>query len=315
MISSVADADRPRESNDASMTAKHLPLVLIVAMGLASASGFGCGARAQGEAPEPARGADQPPHSAYDTIVLADHPVLFLSMGAAAPGGVEPDLSGFHHDGHYGPGGAVSPNAPMPNGDPARRLDGAGQYLEVASAPSLSVPTTGVLSIEAWIAPDVLQFVREEGSGYVYWLGKGERGAFEYAGRMYSLETAETPPRPNRISVYAFNPAGGLGSGSYFQDMIQPRQWIHVVAVINAKSMSPSAPSGSVTIFRDGVARKTTGLDQFNVVPVAGAAPLRIGTLNLHSFFAGSIGKVALYDYELSAQQILRHTQAMAATR
>lgn len=38
--------------------------------------------------------------------------------------------------------------------------------------------------------------------------------------QMYSLTNAETPPRPNRISGYAFNPAGGLGSGAFFQDPI-----------------------------------------------------------------------------------------------
>jgi hypothetical protein len=44
----------------------------------------------------------------------------------------------------------------------------------------------------------------------------------KYALRMYSLANAETPP--NRISGYAFNPAGGLGSGAFFQDPVIPSE-------------------------------------------------------------------------------------------
>jgi Concanavalin A-like lectin/glucanases superfamily len=260
---------------------------------------------------DPTQGANSTQGSDYDAAILADQPVLYLTMGAASDQGVEPDQAGSHLDGQYRPDNAVPPTIAMPNGDLARHFDGASQYLEVPSSAALSVPTTGTLSIEAWMAPDTLQFEHEEGSGYVYWLGKGDHGEYEYAMRMYSLTNTETPPRPNRISGYAFNPAGGLGSGSYFQDPVVPGQWIHVVLVINTIAISPQFPTGFVTITKNGVARKTTALDQFGVVPVAGSAPFRAGTLNLRSFFAGSIGKVAVYDYELTREQILTHTHAM----
>jgi hypothetical protein len=54
-----------------------------------------------------------------------------------------------------------------------------------------------------------------------------------------------------------------------------------------------------------------TPLAQFDIEPTAGAAPLRIGTLNRRSFFAGAIGKVAIYDFELSPDQILNHARMM----
>lgn len=41
----------------------------------------------------------------------------------------------------------------------------------------------------------------------------------------------DSPPRPNRISFYLFNPQGGLGVGSYVQEPIHKGQWIHVVGV------------------------------------------------------------------------------------
>jgi Concanavalin A-like lectin/glucanases superfamily len=268
-------------------------------------------ARAQAASAVPTQGSHATQASAYDRMVLTDHPVLFLTMGGASGQGGESDQSGFHHDGKYVPVSTAPPTVAMPNGDLARHFNGISQYLEVSSAPALSVSTTGILSIEAWISPDTLQFDHQEGSGYVYWLGKGDRGQYEYAMRMYSLGNAETPPRPNRISGYAFNPAGGLGSGSYFQDPVVPGEWIHVVLVINSKATSPQYPTGFVTIDKNGVARKTTGLDQFNVVPVAGRALFRVGTLDQRSFFAGSIGKVALYDYELRGERILAHTRMM----
>lgn len=38
---------------------------------------------------------------------------------------------------------------------------------------------------EAWMRPDVLDFDSLEGSGYVYWMGKGAPGNHEYVARMY----------------------------------------------------------------------------------------------------------------------------------
>ena len=68
-------------------------------------------------------------------------------------------------------------------------------------------------------AQDTLQFAHEQGTGYVYILGKGTSDKQEYALRMYSNENSEVPPRPNRVSAYVFNLSGGLGSGAYFQTL------------------------------------------------------------------------------------------------
>ena len=60
----------------------------------------------------------------------------------------------------------------MPNGDLAADFNGHNQYFQVADSPDLSVPETGVLTLEAWIRPDALQPSHEEGTGYVNFLGK-----------------------------------------------------------------------------------------------------------------------------------------------
>jgi hypothetical protein len=51
--------------------------------------------------------------------------------------------------------------------------------VQVPQFKALSVTDTGALTVEAWIRPAVLQFPREQGSGYVYILGKGASGRQE----------------------------------------------------------------------------------------------------------------------------------------
>ena len=252
--------------------------------------------------------------STFDDAVLADEPVLYLPLWGRHAEPSSPDITGGGHHGAYRPAGWVPRQTRMPNGDGATVFDGSGGFVEVSSVASLSVATTGVLTVEAWIRPDTLQFTRQEGDGYVHWAGKGEVGAFEYALRMYSLENGAVPPRPNRISGYAFNLIGGLGSGSYFQDSVVRGRWIYVAMVINTLNRSHDFPTGYVRIYKDGILRKTTALDQFHVVPESGSAPLRIGTRDLHSFFQGAIGKFAVYNYELNAIQLQSRVRAMAQT-
>jgi hypothetical protein len=249
--------------------------------------------------------------SGYDAAILRDHPVLFLNLGNRGQRRFEMDEAGSRLRGEYLPPSSPPSTVKMPNGDVAAEFDGLAQYLEVPSSPRLSITATGILTIEAWIAPKTLQFAQVEGSGYVYWLGKGEPSQYEYAGRMYSAANHENPPRANRISGYAFNRNGGLGSGSYFQDPVAVDEWIDVTLVFNTRNVSPAFPTGYCSIFKNGILRKVTPLAQFDIEPTAGAAPLRIGTMNGRSFFAGAVGKVAVYDFELSREQILNHARMM----
>jgi hypothetical protein len=85
-------------------------------------------------------------------------------------------------------------------------FDGQNDYVEISDSADFSVATTGQLSVSAWIRPDVLTFPIFQGSGYVHWMGKGQAGQQEWVFRMYNQETTDTPPRPNRISFYLFDP-------------------------------------------------------------------------------------------------------------
>jgi hypothetical protein len=175
----------------------------------------------------------------------------------------------------------------------------------------LSITTTRKLTIEAWMRPDTLEFPAKEGTGYVHWMGKGESGQQEYVLRMYALTNREVPPRPSRISGYAFNLSGGEGSGSYFQDPVAIGEWIHVVVVFNLDDFPTETPPGSAKIYKNGALRGVTPLRQFQVIPGHGTAPFRVATRDRRSYFLGAIGKVAVYARELTAAQILSHHDGM----
>jgi len=252
--------------------------------------------------------------STYDSLVLSQKPVMFLSMDTPSSGS-QRDATGHGHTGTYFPSASKPGLVRMPNGDAVAVFNGRTQYLEVPDSTALSVPKTGVLTISAWIRPDTLQFPAQEGTGYVNYLGKSEYAHVnqcEYELRMYSKTNFENPVRPNRLSAYAFNLPGGLGSGSYVQDPMSVGGWIMVTEVINTRVKTPTAPTGYVTIFKNGVLRKTVALNQFNVTPAHGTAPFRVGSVELHSYFMGAIGKVAAFDYELSPAQVAAQYAAMA---
>jgi hypothetical protein len=98
------------------------------------------------------------------------------------------DQTGHGHTGRAHGGPKVTQ---FVNGDSATVFDGATQYIEVPDHDALSVPTTGILAIEAWMRPDVLDFPHQEGTNYVHWMGKGEPNQYEYAARMYSHTTTD----------------------------------------------------------------------------------------------------------------------------
>jgi hypothetical protein len=239
----------------------------------------------------------------YDDLVIGDTPVAYYPFNEWT---LACDHSGNNLTGVLS--SELSPTT-LPNGDRALQFDGSRNYVTVSDNDKLSVSTTGKITLEAWIRPDTLQFDHQEGSGYVHWMGKGDANNQEYLMRMYSLVNSEN--RPNRISGYAFNAIGGLGVGSYFQDTIVAGNWIHAVLTINTVDTSATYPMGYTKIYKNGAQRDQDSLSSLNISPTNGAAPLRIGTRDLNSFFKGAIGKVAIYNYELTPFQILEHYQNM----
>lgn len=173
-----------------------------------------------------------------------------------------------------------------------------GRYVEIDDSPDFSVSARG-LTVSAWVRPDSFLFPifnGPAGCGYVHWLGKGTAGRHEWTFRMYredALECLPSPPRPQRTSCYVFNPEGGQGVGSYFQESLKPGVWFHIVGVIDAVGKT-------TTIYRDGVFKD---VDSYcpSITPrrVAPAAPLRLGTRDLGSFFQGALAELRIWNRPL----------------
>jgi hypothetical protein len=75
----------------------------------------------------------------------------------------------------------------MSNGDLCLHFDGLQSYIEIPNNPEFSLPTTGELTISAWIRPETPTFPKWE-EGYVHWLGKGVTGEEEWVFRIYSAD-------------------------------------------------------------------------------------------------------------------------------
>ncbi len=175
------------------------------------------------------------------------------------------------------------------------QFDGTkNDYIEIADSAIFSLAATGSLTVSAWMRPDVLTFPNSEGTGYVHWMGKGEVGQQEWTFRMYNETSTDSPPRPNRISFYVFNLAGGKGVGGYFQEPVQAGEWIHVVG---------AADGQNVSIYKNGVFKKSESYAG-TIVPQRGTAPLRIATRDFGSFFLGAIRDVRLWNRPLTASEV-----------
>jgi len=245
----------------------------------------------------------------YRDGVLAKGPVAYWRLGECQ-GPFALDEAGHGHTGLYfgnptlGQAGAIhrDPNT-------AIRCNGR-DYIEIANSMSFSQPTSGLgLTVEVWLRPDLLDFPGESADPYVHWLGKGVAGQQEWALRFYSRHST----RPNRISAYLFNPGNGEGAGAYFQDVLVAGEWMHVVACYEPGDKTTQPPAG-VHIYKNGVHRDGPpsigtlyGNPHFNIVPMHGAAPLRLGTRDFHSFFIGGLDEVAIYPRVLSPAEILQN--------
>lgn len=260
--------------------------------------------------------------SAYDLNVLAGAPILYLPLSADGN-----DQSGNGHNG-------TMYNAPTRStfldGSSCLVFNGTSQYIEIPNHDRLSVPATGILTLEMWIRPDQLDLptIEANGAPYTYFAGKNDagQGTAEYVCRIYSKMSTWTdadwaavnisPPRPNRISGYANNlgplipGTSNLGAGSYFQDAVTApvlgvgQEWIHYVLIINTVNVSSAYTTGYTKIYKNGDLRMQRNLTDYSIVPQHGDAPLRIATSTKHSYFPGAMAKFVMWGYEPSPSQI-----------
>ncbi len=186
------------------------------------------------------------------------------------------------------------------NAQSSAYFDGDSSYLEIPDNDAFSIATAGALTISVWMSPDTLDFVNAERAGYVHWMGKGVPHQHEWVFRMYNKNLKDDQEqRPNRMSAYAFNLEGGLGAGSYVQEEIAPREWIHFVARYDVSS-------NKISLFKNGVKKDEDDLYDatYGVQVQNGTAPVRLGTRSLWSFFKGRIDDLRFYNRALPDDEI-----------
>jgi hypothetical protein len=178
--------------------------------------------------------------------------------------------------------------------DTHARFDGRS-HIELPDHNDFSAATTGHLTILVFATID--DWSGAGASEYVHWMGKGVTGAQEWTFRHYvEGGTGEAAARPKRTSFYHFNPAGGLGAGSYFQDP--------AAAGVERVLLATVDPT-SVTLWKDGVKRDSDALSGYSIKPRRTGAPVRLGTRDLSTgFLVGRLRRVAFFNRVLSEPEL-----------
>lgn len=193
----------------------------------------------------------------------------------------------------------------------AYQFDGVNDYVEIQNDAVFSPATTGKFTFSAIITPDVLDFTDSQAmggdeGGSVHIIGKYESSAAEYYLRMYNKTGSS---RPNRISFYVFESAGGEGIGGYFEDTLVAGEPMLITGTVDGQYVS---------IYKNGVLRQSTDytIDQGYAGPLtlsATASPVRIGTvaLNVSDFgwFQGKIQHLMFLNRDMKAHEVERMAQ------
>jgi hypothetical protein len=257
--------------------------------------------------------ADESVRGIYSRIVLASAPVAYWRLDESR-GPTARDSSAHGHDARYvgrpvlGQRGAI---ATEPDRAVGLNESGMPSYIEARDRAEFSIATSGQgLSVEVWMRPDLLDFQGEGSGHFVHWLGKGEKGKYEWGFRFYTRRSE----RPNRLSAYVWNPDGNLGAGAYVEGPLAAGAWIHLVATFD----DPRTPNARVRLYGNGQASPHnnspgTLYKSYQINPLHGPAPVRLGTRDLRSFLTGGLDEVAIYPRVLKADEILAHWRASRA--
>jgi hypothetical protein len=178
--------------------------------------------------------------------------------------------------------------------DTHARFDGRS-YIELPDHDDFSAATTGSLTIV--VANTIDDWLGAGASEYVHWMGKGVAGAQEWTFRHYVEDgTGEAAARPRRTSFYHFNPAGGLGAGSYFQDPDAVGVERVVAATVNRTG---------ITLWKNGVRRGSEALSGYSIKPRNTGTPVRLGTRDLNTgFLVGRLRRVAFFNRVLADTEL-----------
>jgi hypothetical protein len=167
--------------------------------------------------------------------------------------------------------------------------------INLGDSDDFSVATNKGLSVVLFLTID--DWKGAGASEYVHWAGKGVPNAHEWTFRHYVKGgTGEASTRQGRTSFYHYNPAGGLGAGSYYQDSTFPT---------NERVFVGRCDLTNVSLAVEGTVRDTDPLSGYSIVPKNTGSSVFLGTRGDNTgFLVGKIRRVAFYDRVLTAAEI-----------
>ena len=188
-------------------------------------------------------------------------------------------VNGVNHGATFGTNGAT--------------FDGKS-YIELPDNDDFSASSTGAMTVVVFNT--ITNWKGAGASEYVHWMGKGVAGAQEWTFRHYVQGgTGEAASRQNRTSFYHFNPAGGLGAGSYFQDPDGSTE----------RMVSGTVDASNVAMWKNGVLRDTDSLAGYSIKPANTTTPVRLGTRDMSTgYLVGRLRRVAFFDRKLSSTEL-----------
>ena len=198
-------------------------------------------------------------------------------------------VNGTNHGATFGTNGAT--------------FDGKS-YIELPDNDDFSASSTGAMTVVVFNT--ITNWKGAGASEYVHWMGKGVAGAHEWTFRHYVQGgTGEAASRQYRTSFYHFNPAGGLGAGSYFQDDDGSTE----------RMVSGTVDPTNIAMWKNGVLRDTDALSGYSIKPANTNTPVRLGTRDMSSgYLVGRLRRVAFFDRKLSAAELKTLYSAQALT-
>lgn len=167
--------------------------------------------------------------------------------------------------------------------------------IDLGDSNDFSVVTNKGLSILMFVT--IADWKGAGATEYVHWAGKGASGAHEWTFRHYVKGgTGEAATRQGRLSFYHFNPAGGLGAGSYYQDSTFPTNERVVVATCDMKQ---------IQLYVDGQLRDTDALSGYSIVPQNTGSHAMLGTRGDGTgYLVGTIRRAGFWNRVLSASEV-----------
>jgi hypothetical protein len=225
----------------------------------------------------------------YSSVILADAPIGYWRLGEDGTSPTAADSSGFGttpRNGFYTRGVTSGvTGAIIGDTDTAASFDGLTSFIVLPNTTGGLFDLRNGFTLEAWII-----------NGGQSGIGQAGR-IFSNRGQGYGLGILFVGT-PDRVRFTTF---GVLDYDSNLTVVPQDGNWHHLVLVLDATNGASFYLDGLLTDFIQGSARAASSAADLNI----GRNP---GTTS--EYFTGSIDEAAIYNYELTADQVLAHFMA-----